>query len=391
MRVLHAIPSLSPAHGGPSQALPMMERALSAVGVVVETVTTDDDGRRRRVNKPLGRPLNENGAVRWYFPKQMEFYKVSVPLLRWLPREVRRFDVVHVHALFSFASVAAAWTVRCACVPYVIRPLGVLNRYGMTRRRALTKRASFRGIEGPLLRDAAAVHFTSGPEQAEAEMLGAPMRSVVIPLGIEHEAPGDREAFLAAHPALRNRIRVLFLSRLDPKKNVEGLLRALNLLPAEFGDLALVVCGDGAVDYSAELRRLADTLGIADRVVWTGRLEGEAKSAALAAADLFLLPSFSENFGIAAVEALAAGLPCVLGRGVAIAEEIQAAGAGVCVDAAPEAIAEGIRALSPGWRSKAVGRRPGATPCGRKVLFHQNGRGPSPTVLPDPRALRANH
>ena len=136
---------------------------------------------------------------------------------------------------------------------------------------------------------------------------------------------------------------MLFLSRLDPKKNVEGLLRALNLLPAEFGDLALVVCGDGAVDYSAELRRLADTLGIADRVVWTGRLEGEAKSAALAAADLFLLPSFSENFGIAAVEALAAGLPCVLGRGVAIAEEIQAAGAGVCVDAAPEAIAEGIR------------------------------------------------
>ena len=120
MRVLHAIPSLSPAHGGPSQALPMMERALSAVGVVVETVTTDDDGRRRRVNKPLGRPLNENGAVRWYFPKQMEFYKVSVPLLRWLPREVRRFDVVHVHALFSFASVAAAWTalrVRPVCHP----------------------------------------------------------------------------------------------------------------------------------------------------------------------------------------------------------------------------------------------------------------------------------
>ena len=343
IKVLHVIPSLSPVHGGPSAALPVMERATTAAGATIVTATTDDDGPGRHLGRALGIPANENGVTRWYFRKQTEFYKVSLPLLCWMRREVRRFDLVHVHALFSFTSVAAAWTARQAGVPYVIRPLGVLNRYGMSRRRATMKRISFAWIERSLLHDASAVHFTAAAEQVEAESLGVPMRSIVIPLGLEPVVLGNPEVFLSKYPVLRNRRCIIFLSRLDPKKNVEGLLQALALVQVDISDLALIICGDGPADYVAGLRQLAGRFGVEDRVIWTGRIDGTLKAAALAAGELFLLPSFSENFGIAAVEALAAGLPCILGRGVAIAAEIEAAGAGTVVDCEPEAIANGIR------------------------------------------------
>ncbi len=324
-------------------ALPVMERALTSAGVDVETATTDDDGPGRHFSKQLGEPNQENGATRWYFRKQTEFYKVSLPLDRWLRREVHRFDVVHVHAVFSFASIAAARAVRCAKVPYVIRPLGLLNSYGMTRRRAMLKRLSMRAIEGSLLRDAAAVHFTSEAEQREAESLGWPIRSVVIPLGIEPFALPSPELFLSLHPTLRHRRIVLFLSRLDPKKNVETLLAAFAKVRADSADVALVICGDGNAEYFARLKDLATRLDIANAIVWAGKVEGQVKHAALACADVFVLPSFSENFGIAAVEALIAGLPSVLAHGVAIAAEVAAARAGVATEPTADAVAAGIR------------------------------------------------
>ena len=108
MRILHVIPSLSHRHGGPSIALPLMERALLAAGIDVTVATTNDDGPGGRIDVALGYPLAVNGATRYYFGKQTEFYKFSLPLARWLDRHVADFDVVHVHALFSHASVAGA-------------------------------------------------------------------------------------------------------------------------------------------------------------------------------------------------------------------------------------------------------------------------------------------
>ncbi len=281
--------------------------------------------------------------TRWYFPKQTEIYKVSVPLYRWLRREVHQFDLVHVHAVFSFPSVAAAWAARRAGIPYVVRPLGVLNYYGMTKRRSVLKRISVATIEGPILRDAAAVHFTSQQEQKEAEALNWPFRSVIIPHGLEPIESPTNELFLSLHPMIRDRRRILFLSRLDRKKNVECLLEAFARVRNECADLILIICGDGKAEYIAHLRNLAQTLGLSDAVLWAGNVEGKVKQSALASAELFILPSFSENFGIAAAEALFAGLPCVLSKGVAIAAEVACAGAGVAVEPTPEAVAESIR------------------------------------------------
>jgi glycosyltransferase involved in cell wall biosynthesis len=189
------------------------------------------------------------------------------------------------------------------------------------------------------------VHFTSEDEALQARQLGVPMREAIIPLGIE--MPLGLRASREPRPAALagTAPRLLFLSRLDPKKNVEGLLEAVALLAGEWHGLRLVVAGDGAPHYVADLKALAASLRLSNRVTWAGHVDGDEKTAAFAAADVFVLPSHSENFGIAAVEALAAGLPVVLGKGVAIAKEVVRAEAGVAVDTDAQDIADGLRRI----------------------------------------------
>ena len=337
MRVLHVIPSLAPCHGGPSVVLPIMERALAAEGVEVETITTDDDGLGQRNNKGDGEGREENGVVRRYFPKQSEFYKVSLPLARWIRHEARHYDVVHIHALFSHTSIAAARAAKRAGVPYVIRPLGVLNSYGITQRRALLKRFSLRWVEGPILRQAAAVHFTLDAERVEAERLGIPFKSAVIPLGIEALSLPPADPHASPY--------VLYLSRIDPKKNIECLLDAWSRICGERTGWRLVIAGSGDPAYLTAMRARSVSLGIDATVEWAGQVGGDGKAKLLADATIFTLPSHSENFGIAAAEALLAGKPCVFTPGVAVGVLAAARGAAVLADGNAEALSAALASL----------------------------------------------
>ncbi|MDB6171240.1 MAG: hypothetical protein JWL59_551 [Chthoniobacteraceae bacterium] len=360
MKVLHVIPSLSPSQGGPSFALPMMARALRDAGVEVDIATTDDDGPGKHTKMPLGMRLERDGIGYFYFSKQTEFYKGSWPLYRWLKQHVSDYDLVHVHALFSFASGAAARTARAAAVPYIIRPLGVLNRWGMENRRRWLKSLSFRLVEQPLINGAAAIHYTSEQEKAEAEASGVRAVAAMIPLGIDVEEfavvsdsdlPGGGSPESNAHP------QILFLSRLDPKKGVELLLAAFACVSKRFPNGRLVIAGSGQPAYIASLKAKAVQLGIANEVIWPGFLSGREKLSALSAASVFCLPSYSENFGIAAVEALAAGLPVILTKGVAIAAEVETYQAGLVVEPSVGALAAALdRVLSEPDLCSALGR-----------------------------------
>ncbi len=345
MKVLHVIPSLSLKEGGPSFALRWMEKALQDRGVEVTVATTDHDGVRTRLAVSCGTPVRTGSATRYYFRRQTEFYKYSRSLSKWLAENASRFDVIHVHALFSHASVTGARAAKRANIPYVVRPLGVLNWYGMTARRALLKRISFRFIEGPLLRHAAAVHFTSPQEKKEASRLGVWERAVVLPLGIDLSQfsnlpePG---VFLERWPQASGRRLVLFLSRLDPKKGLEALLDSWVEVVRGEPAAMLLIAGTGRESYVHDLHARAAALGIARDVLWLGHLDESSKLAALGASTAFVLPSLSENFGIAAVEALAAGLPSVLSAGVGISEEVAEARAGVVVSPSSSEIASAL-------------------------------------------------
>jgi glycosyltransferase involved in cell wall biosynthesis len=320
-----------------------MERALGAAGIAVTTLATD---HRNEFEKATGvsSPLAE-GATRVYARKWISPYKVAPGLLPQLGRHLGSHDVVHIHALFSFAPTVAAWMARRFDVPYIVRPLGTLSTYGVTMRRRRLKRLSLDLVESRILRNAAAVHFTSKSEFEEAQSLGLSFRGVVIPLGIEREPILPDAVLRSAYPALVGRRVVLFLSRLDPKKNLEGLIEAMAFSDTLKRSTMLLIAGSGASSYVDTLKARAAAAGIADRIVWLGHVEGAQKSAALAMADVFALPSFSENFGIAAVEAMLAGLPCLVGQGVAIAKEIASAGAGLAVTPDPRAIAEGLERI----------------------------------------------
>lgn len=343
--VLHVIPSVSLSHGGPSRAILLIEEALASTAWECVTATTDDDGPGHSLNCTLNQRLNSGPTSRWYFRKNIEFYKVAWSFIPWVKREVRHFDVVHIHALFSFTSIVAAWVARRAGVPYIIRPLGTLSNYGRRHRRPWLKRLSINWIEGPLLRDAVVVHFTSLDEQRETTECGVPMRGVVIPLGIKHSVVIDDSIVRSRLAALEGANYILYLSRLDPKKNIEGLLRAFAICHVEWPNIKLLIAGDGTSHYVATLVELAADLGLNKKVIWAGHIDGDLKASALAGAQLFVLPSYSENFGIAAAEALMAGLPCLLGQGVAIASDVVEAGAGIAVAPDPESIAKGIHSL----------------------------------------------
>jgi len=323
--------------------MPALARALGEAGVEVTVVSTDDDGPGMRLQVPLGLEIQGQGGQYLYFRKNTDFYKFSWQLTRWLARHVSDFDLVHVHALFSYASTAAALIARRKAVPYIIRPLGVLNRWGMQNRRRIVKAISFKLIESRILRGAGAVHYTSRIEQREAETAISALgiaRSAVIPLPIApvRGAP-DPERFFAKFPDARNKQIVLFLSRIHPKKGIELLLDAFYEIHRKHPSAVVVIAGEGEPDYVSILKRKANEMKIAKYIIWSGYLSGEEKWAAFAAATVFVLPSFSENFGIAAAEALARGVPTVITEGVGLSEEVQAANAGVVVKSTAHTIA----------------------------------------------------
>jgi glycosyltransferase involved in cell wall biosynthesis len=341
MKVLHVIPSLSVLRGGPTFVVKALATHQARAGVEVHVATTDDDDRGRQ-SVPLGTPVAAGGATYWYFGRTTRTYESSLGLTSWLLRHTAEFDLVHIHSVFTFPATVAAKIAHRRSVPYVVRPLGVLNRWGLRSGRAWAKRLSIRLIEGDILRRAAAVQFSSVTELVESEEACALGRTVVIPNPVDIQPPDPPGLFRARYPAMAGRRAILFIGRLDPVKGIELLLDAFAVVRRRYPETLLVVAGSGGECYTRKLRARADELGIADNIVWTGFLDMAGKGAALADADVFVAPSQSESFGVAAVEALGAGVPSVIGDGVGIAGEVSDAGAGLVVPPNARAIAAAV-------------------------------------------------
>jgi glycosyltransferase involved in cell wall biosynthesis len=331
-----------------------MAKALAEAGIEVHIATTDDDGPGR-VAGPSGRPMHEQGVTCWYFPRQTRFYTASWPLTRWLAKHVQEYDLLHIHALFSYAALPAAFFAQRRQAPYIVRPLGTLSRYGVHQRRPWLKRLSLQLIEQHILRNAEVIHYTSRQEQSEAMELGLRRPAVVIPNPVELPAVSmPAGQFRRRYPWLAQRTIILFLSRLDPKKGLDLLLPAFARIRASHPQAALVIAGNGEPAFVQGMQRQAEQLGIAGNVLWTGFLAAADKESALSDADIFVLPSYSENFGNVVVEAMACGLPVVVSDQVGIAHEIAAAEAGLVVDCSVASLDNALQELisNPGLQSR---------------------------------------
>lgn len=332
MRVLHVIPATAARYGGPSRAVVGMCQALQRMGAAPLIASTDADGPSR-LPVELGKETVYEGVRAVFFPRQFgESLKFSWPLARWLHRRIGGFEIVHIHAVFSHACLSAARACRLAGVPYVVRPLGTLAPWSLAqkrwRKRLLWQLAGRRMVGG-----AAAIHYTSVGERRQVERTLGVVGGWVIPLGIDERRPDTGSGdglFRSSYSALGKSPYVLFLSRIDPKKRLESLIDAFARVTSQpsLRDWRLAVVGDGDTAYVERIRRRAVSTSAGDRIVFAGWLDGARKASALCGAELLVLPSHQENFGLSALEALASGVPVLLSDGVDIGEEVRMAGAG---------------------------------------------------------------
>jgi glycosyltransferase involved in cell wall biosynthesis len=349
MRILQIVPSLSLVYGGPSQMVLGLSGALARAGAEVTIVTTDSNGDvgQAPLDVPLGVPIDQDGYRVIYFRcSPFRRYKFSMELLNWVDRHTADFDIAHIHALFSPVSSFAARTCRRNQLPYILRPLGTLDPADLRKKKQL-KQLYAALLERPNLAGAAAVHFTSAQESRISERFGTTPPDLIAPLGVPVPPIGtaDRAAIRQELGVTDDRPIVIFLSRIEPKKGLDLLLPALEQLRSAGLDFQFVLAGANPQDpaYEQAIRRQFESSSVADCTSIVGFVTGDRKRAMLQAADVFVLPSYYENFGIAVAEAMVAGLPVVISDQVHIWENVLAAEGGWVAPCDVTALTEQLR------------------------------------------------
>ncbi|MHB8464496.1 MAG: glycosyltransferase [Acidimicrobiales bacterium] len=267
-------------------------------------------------------------------------------LRRWLRAEVPRADLVVLHGVMKVPYVDGARISRKAGVPYLIHPHGSLDPYDLRKHRA-SKTVYGPLVVRPMVTRSAGVVVTADRERDRLVTYGGSAPVYVLPLAVQGPAIRPDGGRFRARAGIDGATpMVLFLSRIDPKKGIERLLRAVAALRAARPTLMLVIVGTSELPgYEEGLRRLAGELGVTDAVMWVGGLVGADKWDAFAAADVLALPSDNENFGIVVLEALLAGTPSVISDEVYLSDHLGSAGGAAVCARDPASVAAAIARL----------------------------------------------
>ena len=334
MRILQIVPSISLIYGGPSQMVLGLAPALARQGVKITVLTTDSNGDtgQKPLDVPLNSPIEQDGYEIIYFKcSPFRRYKFSIDLLKWLNSHAGEYDLAHIHALFSPVSSTAAAVCRAKKLPYILRPLGTLDPADLRKKKQL-KQLYATVLERPNIAKAAAIHFTSEQEAKVSHRFGVTTKDLVIPLGVkEMEKGGEKGINIHTKYNIPDNVpKVLFMSRIDPKKGLDLLIPALEKLLSEGLDFHFVLAGTNPQDpsYEQKIKSQIQASPLNKHTTITGFVTGQLKSALLEAADLFVLPSYYENFGIAVAEAMVAGIPVVISDRVHICQDISGSESG---------------------------------------------------------------
>ena len=349
MRVLHIVPSFYPAiyHGGPIFSLYELCNGLAEQGVELRVLTTDTAGPGKRVKAdsfpqltPAGYPV--------YFCRRWLFVSVAPGILWHMIGLIRWADVVHLTAVYSFPTIPTLALCRLFNKPVVWSPRGSLLRWeGSTQ---LGLKAIWERVCRLVSPRKLILHVTS-EEEAEQSLTRYPglkfaviSNSIHIPAGVS--------------PVLQNgALRLLYLGRIDPKKGIENLLAACALLNknSDLSWWSLTIAGTGDLQYVESIKTLTKKLVLSSRVKMVGEVMGETKQQLYENADVVLLPSYSENFGMVVAEALAHGVPVIASKKTPW-QRLEEKGCGLWVDNDPESLAKSITEIN-GMPLKEMGRR----------------------------------
>lgn len=324
MKVLHVISNIDLRAGGPATALAGLSAAQLHAGMDVRLVSSFGSNDKTDLADRLAADGIKTcliGPVAGLFGSHPEMSPI-------LYDAISEVDIVHIHAIWEEIQHQAARIARKLQKPYIFRPCGMLDPWSLSQGK-LKKKIYMALRLRKNLNSAAALHFTTQTEADLVKPLQLTPQTIIEPNGVhldEFEVLPARGTFRSRYPQIGDSPTIIFLSRIHYKKGLDLLVPAFAQLPQK--NAFLVIAGPDSDGYGQEVRKLIEYHGIGERVIFAGMLYGTDRVAALADADLFCLPSYQENFGIAVAEALAAGTPVVISDQVNLQSDVLAASVG---------------------------------------------------------------
>ncbi len=354
MNILCVIPYYWPAfqYGGPVISLHGLNKALVEKGVDIKVYTTNA-GLIGKVNVNQERDVDGVRVTYFLFTKLFEFmgtsgWQLSLPLTKALKNNLKAFDIVYIVSIWNFPTAIAAYYCRKYKKPYIIAPKGMLYPYTIAKK-SWKKWSYYTLVSKRDIHGAAAIHYTTEDELEKCHsFLGLRNRALIIPNGIDincfDNLPG-RKILRNRYPFLKNKKVILFLGRINWKKGLDILVKAYGYLASEIKDVHLLIAGPDEDGYEKKVKKWLSDEGVLGQATFTGMLKGKEKIGAYASSNLFVLPSYSENFGMSAIEAMACKLPIVISNQVGIYREVERNRAGIVCETNAESLYKGIRMI----------------------------------------------
>jgi glycosyltransferase involved in cell wall biosynthesis len=359
MKILMLVPAVGTVYGGPSKSVVELAQALGHHSIEVDLITTNANGSEK-LNVPLQTWISETSYRFQYFPYwDLKGYKFSLALTNWLFKNASNYDLVHANAVFSYANLPAYWACQQQKIPYLVTPRGMLEPWALSYK-AWKKRLYYNLFEKPALQQASAIQTLAKKEAEGVKILDLKAPIVVVPNGVhkqDFETLPEPENFYSKFPETRNKTLILFLGRIDPKKGLDLLSTAFAKIHTLFPHTHLIVAGQDNIGYLSVVKDYFAQAGCIDAVTFTGMLTGSLKHSALAAANIYVAPSYSEGFSMSVLEGMASGLPCVITTGCNFSEAASAQAAYV-VDVNAEELADALtKCLQNPQQAKQMGNR----------------------------------
>jgi len=321
--VVHIVPSVARESSGPSYSVVSLCKSLIRNKLDVKLVALDWGTL----------PANLNFIKTFKVGKILRLGR-SPSLYKWIYRHVKlsRVDILHNHGMWQLNALYPGWIAKKIKVTLVTSPRGTFSRWAMKNGSSL-KFLFWFFLQKPSLKCTTCFHATSESEYQDIRRLGFKQPVAIIPNGID--IPKLTEKKVGSLKTL------LFLGRIHHVKGLELLLTAWQKTQSKFTDWQLIIVGSdngyyGKSGYLEELQNLSYQLNL-QRVKFVGELNGKEKLQAYRDANLFILPSYSENFGVTVAEALSSGTPVITTKGAPWGE-LQSKGAGWWVDANIESL-----------------------------------------------------
>lgn len=367
MKILIVVPALGEVYGGPSRSVIELAEAIGAQGVNVDLVTTNANGSKS-LDVPLLTWIQEKNYRIQYFPYwNFLDYKLSLYFTFWLFNNIAKYNLVHTNAIFSYPVLPVYWSCQIHRIPYIVTPRGMLEPWALAYK-SWKKNLYFLALEKPALQKANSIQTLAYSEAESIKHLDLKTPLVIIPNGIheqDFESLPNPNIFYQQFPQTCNKKLIIFLGRIDPKKGLNLLATAFAQAYKKFPDIHLIVAGPDNTRFLSTAENYFIEAGCRDAVTFTGMLTGTIKYAALAAANIYVAPSYSEGFSMSILEGMASGLPCVITTACNF-PEAAAAGAAHVVDIDSDAIANAlIYCLTNPEEAKIMGDR------ARKFVFER--------------------